>query len=84
MSDILDNGDTLSANDLVVRQYENLPFPPFGEDRIVEEENWYRNETTHLRSFPSIRLEKINHFLRRGKENFRYYCWLFLYQVFVI
>ena len=37
MNNILDNGDTLSGNDLVIRQYENLPFPPFGEDRIVEE-----------------------------------------------
>ena len=69
--DILDQGDTLSSNDLVTRQYENLPYPPFTEADMLREEIWYKNETATYFAFPSIRLEKVNHFLHKGEENFR-------------
>ena len=39
--DIFDQGDTLSSNDLVTRQYENLPYPPFTEADMLREEIWY-------------------------------------------
>ena len=71
MRDILDNGDTLSGNDLVIRHYENLPYPPFGEDEIAKEVNYYKNMTSTFSNYPSVRLEKVNHFLRKGSENFR-------------
>ena len=71
MRDILDNGDTLSGNDLVIRHYENLPYPPFGKDQIAKEVDFYKNNTSTLWNFPSMRLEKVNHFLRKGSENFR-------------
>ena len=71
MRDILDNGDTLSGNDLVIRHYENLPYPPFGEDEIAKEVNYYKTMTSTFSNYPSVRLEKVNHFLRKGSENFR-------------
>ena len=68
-----DYGDTLSSSDLVSRQYENLPYPPFTKADMLREEIWYKHETSTNVSFSSIRLEKVNHFLHKGEENFRYY-----------
>ena len=34
----MDGGDTVTESDLVNIQYENLPYPPFGENEINEEE----------------------------------------------
>ena len=69
--DVFDYGEILSGNDVVTGQYENLPYPPFSEERIVQEEEWYKNETTNLILFPNIRMEILNHFLHSGKETFR-------------
>ena len=71
MKDIFEYGDTLSGNDMVTQHYESLPYPPFGEDKIEKEVNWYEYEKTPYETFASIWLEKVNHFLRKGKENFR-------------
>ena len=74
MQDESQYGDTVSKTDLVIRHYEQLPYPQFSEEEIKREEDWYKFETAPLWSYPSTRLEKINHFLRKGNENFKYFC----------
>ena len=53
-------------------QYENLPYPEIDEDQLTEEEIYHENdqENPFSISAPDI-LEKKNHFLYQGNENFR-------------
>ena len=65
-------GDTITRNDLVARQYKNLPYPLVSEHDISLEEQYYKNnEEASLIINPSITLENVNHYLHRGSENFR-------------
>ena len=69
----LDYGDTITANDLVTRQYENLPYPEVNENELLKEEEYYRKEHDNpLLVYPSHLLEKVNYYLYQGNENFRY------------
>ena len=67
-------GDTATENDVVKKQYENLPYPPFGENEINEEEQWYKDNkgTVKVASLKAGNtLEQANHYLHQGSENFR-------------
>ena len=55
---------------MVTKQYENLPYPPFSEKELQEEEHYYKNDHDTLRVFAeSHTLEKTNHYLYKGNEN---------------
>ena len=59
-------------NDIVQRQYLMLPYPPFTERDLRNEEEYYQlpnNESPFLFSY-LIQLEYINHYLFRGKNDF--------------
>ena len=64
-------GDTLRGNDLVVRHYEQLPYPQFNDEMISKEEQYYASTAENVYTFyQSQTLEKINHYLFQGGENF--------------
>ena len=68
----MENGDTSPVNDLVTRQYENLPYPPFSPLRISNEEKRYKLDIdTPVSFYPGHTLEKYNQYLHRGEENYR-------------
>ena len=65
-------GDTLSSNDVVIKQYESLPYPEFSESSILAEEEYYKTDVQNPKIFtPSHSLEKINHYFYAGDQNFR-------------
>ena len=67
-----ENGDTLTASDLVTRQYENLPYPQVKEADLLKEEDYYKRDNPTISSiFPTHILQKLNHFLYRGEQNFQ-------------
>ena len=72
LTDSMNDGDTLAANDLVTKQYENLPYPPVTQKELLEEEEWYEDDKETLRwTAPSHTLQKSNHYLHKGNENFQ-------------
>ena len=57
---------------MVTKQYENLPYPPFSEEELREEQHWYKDDHETLKvAHESHTLEKTNHYLHKGNENFR-------------
>ena len=69
---LLEHGDTITSNDLVIKQYENLPYPEVNENELLNEKMYYKNEHEKpLQIYPSTLLEQMNHYLYQGKENFR-------------
>ena len=70
--ELRNDGDTLTSNDLVVKQYRSLPYPRISEEYILKEERHYRLDKNTVKiTVPSQMLEKINHYLNRGNEDFR-------------
>jgi len=70
--DETESGDATTSRDLVTMQYESLPYPPVPEKDLLEEENWYKNgKETPMLIVESHTLEKTNHYLHQGKQNFR-------------
>ena len=68
----VETGDTSTMNDLVTKQYENLPYPEFSPLNISNEERHYSVGMDDPASiFPTHTLEKHNHYLHRGNQNFR-------------
>ena len=68
----IENGDTVISNDLVTIQYENLPYPEFSEKELINEERHYKEDDQTLKEiFHAYTLEKSNHYMHRGNENFR-------------
>ena len=66
------HGDTVTTNDLVSIQYETLPYPTFDDEKMAYEKGHYKNnEETPAIIFQDETLEKINHYLYRGSENFQ-------------
>ena len=66
------NEENLEMNDIVQKQYMMLPYPPFTETDLSEEEKYYkssRRNTPNLFSY-LIQLEYINHYLFQGKRTF--------------
>ena len=71
-ADQIEGGDTTTSRDLVKLQYESLPYPPVPDKVILAEEKWYKNgHETPMVIARSNTLEKTNHYLHQGKENFR-------------
>ena len=69
---VMENGDTTTANDLVAQQYEDLPYPKFGLSKILKEEIHYEiDNESPVTLFLAHTLEKHNHYLHRGHENFQ-------------
>ena len=75
---VTDIGDVVSPNDIVIRQYEALPYPMFTDDDISKEKNYYQdiNQSKPFYNVISNALENLNHFLFRGKESFRYHIFI--------
>ena len=72
LNDEIDNWDAFTSNDMVANQYENLPYPGFSSANISNEESHYKQYSdTPSALFPSHTLEKLNHYLHGGRENFR-------------
>ena len=68
----METGDTSTINDLVTKQYENLPYPEFSPLSISNEEKHYdAGMDAPVSINPSHTLEKHNHYLHGGNENFR-------------
>ena len=67
------NTQNNSLKDLVQTQYSQLPFPPFSEqDMETERRNYQVKDRPHIPTFvPRHLLERINHFLFKGKQDFR-------------
>ena len=65
-------GDTTNRRDLVMRQYEKLPYPVFDKKQLLEEELHYNKDEKSLAFvIRSQFLEKVNHYLYKGDQNFR-------------
>ena len=68
----MENGDTLTSNDLVTKQYEALPYPEVNEDELLREQGYYNVvKNKPLNVFSGIMFEQMNHHLFQGKEDFR-------------
>ena len=69
---LIGGSDTLNSNDVVVKQYEMLPYPDFNEKKQLGEEEYYRIDLENPKiSIPSHSLEKINHYFYGGNQDFR-------------
>ena len=58
--------------DIVQKHYMTLPYPPFTNEDLSEEKNYYqtsRRANTKLFAF-MIQLEYINHYLFQGRQTF--------------
>ena len=75
--------DTLTNNDVVRNQYSNLPYPAVTFEELNIEKSYYDNMQWPVKAYgklrnkpfrvtPGITLEAINHYLFRGKNDFRY------------
>ena len=68
-----ENGDTVTQNDIVRRQYELLPYPTVTKESIDALRKHYHNEDKHndpLSRVPGSDLETINHYLFKGINYF--------------
>ena len=73
LPNLFENGDTLTQNDIVRRQYELLPYPTVTKESIDALRKHYHNEDKHndpLSRVPGSDLETINHYLFKGKNDF--------------
>ena len=59
------------VDDGVQKQYERLPYPRMTEHDLRMEEKYYETSNKPIQFSPSVRLEKLNHYLYHGGENFR-------------
>ena len=72
LKDEIEHGDTITENDLVMKQYEKLPYPGVSKTYISEEEDFYKNNEEIAKFVASHdTLENFNHYLHQGNENFR-------------
>ena len=74
--------DTLSESDVVRIQYSKLPYPPVTDQSLAKEKMYYDDNINPIKAYGAMRnkpyfvsygttLEAINHFLFKGKNNFR-------------
>ena len=66
--------DTLTQDDIVREQYALLPYPPVTESYIQNMKLHYNGDVRNIPSYiniPVIVLEHINHFLYKGRNNFK-------------
>ena len=69
--------DTQSKDDSVRKQYLALPYPAVREPELREEYNHYKGTKKSTKVQPyqpvfGVELERLNHFLFEGRQNFRY------------
>ena len=71
--DSFENGDTLTQQDMVTRQYTSLPYPDISQKEIMATKYHYNSEFAYLPYMrpPSENLESLNHFLYEGGHNFK-------------
>ena len=64
--------ETIRHEDLVQKQYQNLPYPVFTQDHLKEEQKSYDEKPNRLPKYINNDndFEVLNHFLFSGKENF--------------
>ena len=75
-SDELQNStffDTLTQDDSVRKQYSSLPFPAVSKQELAAEREYYKNRqnTRPYITFFAFTFESLNHYLYKGKSNFR-------------
>ena len=81
-SEDMEEYDTFTQSDIVRNQYLLLPYPAVSLEDLAQEKAHYRNKITSLIAYGENRttpyninfgmtLEAINHFLFKGKYNFR-------------
>ena len=73
LPNLFHDGDTLTQNDIVRRQYELLPYPTVTKESIEALKKHYYNEDTRddpLSRVPGSDLETINHYLFKGRNDF--------------
>ena len=70
---VIRNYDTLSQDDVVKQQYAMLPYPEVkpGEFEIIRRHYGSDNKNIPMLIAPAVTLENINHFLFRGRNDFR-------------
>ena len=68
----VESGDSDSNYEYVVKQYRAMPYPPF-TDNDKHKENQYYNSNNKFpgTTYKAHTLEKNNHYLHQGKENFQ-------------
>ena len=74
-SNLYQNGDTITQNDIVRSQYELLPYPTVTKERIEALRKHYGDEDKRDNPFarvPGSDLETINHYLFKGTNDFRW------------
>ena len=65
-------GDTSTVNDVVINQYESLPYPAFSSLNMSNEELHYKmNADDPAIVYHQYTLEKNNHYLYQGAESFK-------------
>ena len=66
------NGETLTSEDLVTRQYNNLPYPYIKEENLLYEVDYYKKDGADpLAIYQTQTLEMHNHYFHRGYSHFR-------------
>ena len=67
------NYDTLSQDDVVKQQYAMLPYPEVKPGEFENIRRHYNSENKNIPMLiaPAVTLENINHFLFRGRNDFR-------------
>ena len=73
-SDSSEYSDTLTQDDMVRNQYLSLPYPAVTKHNIHVEQQYYNNHykrDTPFNIATAYTLERINHFLFQGRNNFR-------------
>ena len=73
----LSNGeyvDTINQDDIVRKQYALLPYPAVAPGTMQMEREHYAGNNKHIAFsfYPSNTLEGFNHFLYKGRNQFRY------------
>ena len=65
--------DTLTQDDSVRKQYSSLPYPAVSRRELKAERQYYkiRQNTRPYKTFFAFTFESLNHYLYKGKSNFR-------------
>ena len=64
--------DTLTQDDIVMKQYALLPYPAVSQQEIMKVKQHYNSVNRHIpyHTTPSQTLESLNHFLYKGKNGY--------------
>ena len=72
-ANVIRNYDTLSQDDVVKQQYAMLPYPEVKPGEFENIRRHYNSDHKNIPMLiaPAVTLENINHFLFRGRNDFR-------------